>query len=110
VAWCVKRRWLVIGLTVALFALSIFGMGKVQKQFFPNSTRLELNVELRLPEGASVTATMPKPNGLRNGSTRTRPNSTSSSITSPTSAAGSPRYYLGLDQQLPASNVSQFVI
>ena len=55
--WCVKRRWLVIGLTVALFALSIFGMGKVQKQFFPNSTRLELNVELRLPEGASVTAT-----------------------------------------------------
>jgi multidrug efflux pump len=36
--------------------LAIVGMGKVQKQFFPNSTRLELNVELRLPEGASITA------------------------------------------------------
>jgi multidrug efflux pump len=54
--WCVRRRWLVIGITLLLFALAIAGMGKVQKQFFPNSTRLELNVELRLPEGASLTA------------------------------------------------------
>jgi hypothetical protein len=79
------RRWLVIGTTLIALRTAIVGMGKVQKQFFPNSTRLELNVELRLPEGASVKATMPKPN-WRNGWTRTRPNSTSSSITSPTSA------------------------
>ena len=57
VAWCVKHRWIVIALTVALFALSIVGMSKVQNQFFPNSTLPELNVELRLQEGASITAT-----------------------------------------------------
>jgi multidrug efflux pump len=30
VSWCVRRRWLVIGITLVLFVLSIVGMGKVQ--------------------------------------------------------------------------------
>jgi multidrug efflux pump len=33
------------------------GLRFVQQQFFPNSTRLELLVDLRLPEGASLRAT-----------------------------------------------------
>ena len=48
VGWCVGHRWLVIAVTAGIFVLSIVGMGKVQKQFFPNSTRLELLVDLRL--------------------------------------------------------------
>ena len=110
VAWCVKRRWLVIGLTVALFALSIFGMGKVQKQFFPNSTRLELNVELRLPEGASVTATDAEAKRLEEWLDKDKAEFDQFEHYITYVGAGSPRYYLGLDQQLPATNVSQLVI
>ncbi len=110
VAWCVQHRWLVIGVTVGLFVLAIVGMGKVQKQFFPNSTRLELNVELRLPEGASIPATDREARQLEAwlANDQTRFGDIEHYIAY--IGSGSPRYYLGLDQQLPASNVSQFVI
>ena len=110
VAWCVRRRWLIIGLTIALFALSIVGMSKVQKQFFPNSTRLELNVELRLPEGASVAATDAEARRLETWLARDKAEFDQFEHYITYVGAGSPRYYLGLDQQLPSSNVSQFVI
>ena len=52
-----ERRWWVIGATVAALALALFGMRFVPQQFFPNSSRPELIVELRLKEGASFAAT-----------------------------------------------------
>ena len=110
VSLCVQRRGWVIGLTLALFLLSLVGMGKVQKQFFPNSTRLELNVELRLPEGASVAATDAETARLERW--LEADNATHHEIEHYIAyvGSGSPRYYLGLDQQLPAPNVSQLVI
>jgi multidrug efflux pump len=110
VAWCVKRRWLVIGITIVLFSLSIFGMSKVQKQFFPNSTRLELNVELRLPEGASVAASDAEAKRLEAWLDKDQAEFNQFEHYITYVGSGSPRYYLGLDQQLPASNLSQFVI
>jgi multidrug efflux pump len=110
VAWCVKHRWLVIAITVTLFALAIVGMGKVQKQFFPNSTRLELNVELRLPEGASVAATDAETARLESWLNKDKAEFDQFEHYIAYIGAGSPRYFLSLDQQLAASNVSQFVI
>ncbi|MBS1159036.1 MAG: Acriflavin resistance protein [Proteobacteria bacterium] len=110
VAWCVRRRWRVIAVTIALFVLAIVGMGQVQKQFFPNSTRLELNVELRLPEGASITATDGEAKQFENWLAKDQQEFDQFEHYIAYIGAGSPRYYLGLDQQLPASNVSQFVI
>ncbi|MBS1129892.1 MAG: Acriflavin resistance protein [Proteobacteria bacterium] len=110
VSWCVERRWLVIGITIALFALSIVGMGKVQKQFFPNSTRLELNVELRLPEGASITAIDAETKRLEDWLDKDNAEFGQFEHYITYVGSGSPRYYLGLDQQLPASNISQLVI
>jgi multidrug efflux pump len=107
---CVRRRWLVIGVTLLLFVLAIFGMGKVQKQFFPNSTRLELNVELRLPEGASLHAIDRETRRLEDWLDRDKAEFDQHEHYIAYIGSGSPRYYLGLDQQLPASNVSQFVI
>jgi multidrug efflux pump subunit AcrB len=46
VDWCVQHRWVTIGLTVGTFALGIDGMGKVQQQFFPDSSRPEVLVDL----------------------------------------------------------------
>ncbi|MGB4062556.1 MAG: efflux RND transporter permease subunit [Azonexus sp.] len=110
VSWCVGRRWLVIGVTIILFALSIVGMIKVQKQFFPNSTRLELNVELRLPEGASIAAINAEAKRLEQWLDRDKAEFDQFEHYMAFVGSGAPRYYLGLDQQLPASNVGQIVI
>ena len=41
-----RWRWLTIIATIVVFALSLFGMRFVEQQFFPNSDRLELIVDL----------------------------------------------------------------
>ena len=107
---CVDRRWIVIAVTLALFVAAVFGMAKVPKQFFPNSTRLELNVELRLPEGASLAATGRAVADLEAWLEADRAAHGDFSHYLAYSGSGSPRYYLSLDQQLPATNVAQFVI
>ena len=53
VDWCVLHRWITIGATVLTFALGIAGMGKVQQQFFPDSSRPEILVDFWFPEGTS---------------------------------------------------------
>jgi multidrug efflux pump subunit AcrB len=52
-----RRRWLTIGLTLALFALSVGGLLLVPQQFFPASDRPELLVDLKLTQNASIYAT-----------------------------------------------------
>jgi len=52
-----RVRWLTIALTIALFAAAIFGTRFVPRQFFPSSDRLELLVDVGLPQNASIYAT-----------------------------------------------------
>ena len=40
-----------------MFVASIAGFGFVQQQFFPTSTRTELFLEMRLPEGTAIGVT-----------------------------------------------------
>jgi multidrug efflux pump len=54
VNWCVAHRWITIGATIALFVLGVAGMGRVQQQFFPDSSRPEILVDLWLPEGSTL--------------------------------------------------------
>jgi multidrug efflux pump subunit AcrB len=56
-AAAMRRAWLTIAVTVGLFALSLYGMTFVQQEFFPESDRPELLVNLTLPQGASIEAT-----------------------------------------------------
>ena len=57
VRWCVVHRWITILLTIATFVLGLVGMGKVQQQFFPDSSRPEVLVDLWLPEGSPIQQT-----------------------------------------------------
>ncbi len=50
-------RFTTIGITVAIFGLSIYGMQFVQQQFFPSSDRVELIVDWSLPQNVSITET-----------------------------------------------------
>jgi len=54
VNWCVAHRWITIGLTMLTFALGLVGMGRVQQQFFPDSSRPEILIDLWLPEGSTI--------------------------------------------------------
>jgi multidrug efflux pump subunit AcrB len=103
---CVRHRWITIGLTVATFALGIVGMGKVQQQFFPDSSRPELLVDLWLPEGSTIQES--ERVALR-FEQRMKQEPGLASVTS-WIGSGVPRFYLPLDQVFPQANVSQFIL
>jgi len=106
VNWCVKHRWLTIGATVLIFALGIFGMGKVQQQFFPDSSRPEIMMDIWFPEGTSVAA-----NEALSLQVEKRLLATVGvESVSLWVGSGVPRFYLPLDQVFAQSNVSQFII
>ncbi|WP_300555836.1 efflux RND transporter permease subunit [Limnohabitans sp. Rim8] len=106
VTWCVTHRWKTIGITVFLFAMGIVGMGKVQQQFFPDSSRPEIMVDLWLPEGSPVKASE---DITRRVEQRLAQEQGVKSVTSWV-GSGVPRFYLPLDQVFPQSNVSQLIV
>ena len=106
VNWCVQHRWITIGLTIATFVLGLAGMGKVQQQFFPDSSRPEILVDLWLPEGASMAAT---DEVTRRVEQRLAQEPGVSSVTAWV-GSGVPRFYLPIDQIFPQTNVSQLIL
>jgi len=58
ISWCVDRRILVLVVTLILFVVALAAFKLVPQQFFPSSDRPEVLVDLRLPEGASFSATL----------------------------------------------------
>ena len=106
VQFCVRRRWLTITVTVMIFAASVVLFGKVPQQFFPDSTRLELLVDLKLPEGASIAQT---DNATQRLESVLKELDDVDSYTAYV-GSGAPRFILPLDQQLPAQSFTQFVL
>jgi multidrug efflux pump subunit AcrB len=52
-----RIRWIPIGATVALFAVSVWGFQFVKSGFFPTSTTPQVVVDYWLPEGTDITQT-----------------------------------------------------
>ncbi|HNV88352.1 MAG TPA: efflux RND transporter permease subunit [Methylotenera sp.] len=107
---CVCFRKTVIAITLIMFVLSIVGFGKVQQQFFPDSTRLELVVDLRLTEGASYHATDAEVKKLEGWLQNWDRQHQGIDNFVAYIGTGAPRYYLPLDIQLPHRAFAQFVI
>ena len=104
--WSLTHRWIVIGATVVLFVASLLLFRFVPQQFFPDSTRLELMVDVELAEGSSLRATEAAAARLDALlATREGVDNRVAYI-----GTGSPRFYLPLDQQLPQANFAQFVV
>ncbi|MBW7901213.1 MAG: efflux RND transporter permease subunit [Rhodocyclaceae bacterium] len=111
VNWCVRRRWLVIGATVAVFGLAIAAFnGGVQKQFFPASSRPELLIDLTLPQGASLKASDETTKRVERLLLETPEMARSVQAVAAYVGNGSPRFYLPLDQKLFQDNFSQLVV
>ena len=106
IAWCVEHRGRVLGLTLASFVLGLAGFTLVPQQFFPSSDRPELLVDLRLPEGASLAATLHEAQRFETAlANRPQIDHFVDFV-----GSGAPRFYLPLDQQLAAPNFAQFLI
>ncbi|MEI7613957.1 MAG: efflux RND transporter permease subunit [Betaproteobacteria bacterium] len=111
VDWCLRRRWWVIGATIAAFSLSLVAFNTtIEKQFFPASSRTELLVDLWLPQGASLASTAEQSKKIENLLLNEPEIKKSVKYFSSYIGNGSPRFYLPLDQQLFNDNFSQFVV
>ncbi|WP_308366148.1 MULTISPECIES: efflux RND transporter permease subunit [unclassified Microbulbifer] len=106
VLWCLHHRKTVIALTLAVFVGALLLFRFVPQQFFPSSARLELMVDLKLNEGASLEATERQAARLE---ALLEQNELAENYVAYV-GTGSPRFYLPLDQQLPAASFAQFVV
>lgn len=110
ISWCVQHKGSVIVATIALFAVSMLSFGKVQQQFFPDSTRLEVVVDLRLAENASDQSTDTAVSQLEQWLQGWQKKHGALQNVVSYVGSGAPRYYLPLDVQLPHRAFAQLVI
>ncbi len=106
VEWCVRWRMLVVIATAGCFVAAVIGFGRISQQFFPLSERPELFLQLRLPEGSSMAATQ---NAVAEAEALL---AADKDIVHSTAylGNGSPRFWLGLNPQLPNPAFAEIVI
>ena len=107
VALCVRWRLAVIAATIGIFAGAIVGFGHVQQQFFPLSERPELFFQLRLPAGSAIGTTTAAVEQAEKLLGQHDPD-----IATYTAyvGQGSPRFWLGLNPELPNEAFAEIVI
>lgn len=106
VAWCIDNKKKTIVATIGTFFLGIAGMSLVQQQFFPDSSRPEILVDIFMPEGASFQATEEVAKKVESRLLQEK------DIQSVTLwiGNGAPRFFLPLDIIFPRQNVAQAII
>ncbi len=104
---CVRRRLLVVVATVGIFAGAIVGFGHVQQQFFPLSERPELFFQLRLPEGTAIGTTT---EAVKQAERLLGADDPDIATYTAYVGQGSPRFWLGLNPQLPNEAFAEIVV
>ncbi len=103
---CLAFRWWVVISTVLIFVFSLYMFGFVQQQFFPFSNRPELLIDLWLPQGSSIIASEQE---AKKAEALLKDDPDIVNFVSYI-GAGSPRFYLPLDQQLEHDNFAEIVV
>ena len=106
VAWSVRHRKLVVLSTVMLFLAAGGGMGFVRQQFFPNSARPELIVDVTLRQGASHQATEAAVKQVEAELANDRDVRWYTSYV----GAGPPRFFLAFNPALPNDAIATIVL
>ena len=101
------HRKLVIGGTIVMFALSLWGMSFIKEEFFPPSTRPEIILDMKLPNGASMAATQKEADRLSDFLNDCRDELANYSYYV---GCPAPRFVLTIDPAADADNYAQFVI
>src|SRR5713226_8506836 len=102
----VKHKYLVALAVVSLFFIAVLGMRFVGKQFFPNSDRTEMLVDITLPQGASIEATNGTVIKIENWLKR----QPESGIVTSYIGGGAPRFFLPYNPELPNPNFAKLII
>jgi len=103
---CLRHRVTAILVTVAMLVVSIAAFGFVQQQFFPTSSRTELFLQMRMPEGTAIAVT---DETARNAERLLRDDPDIATYTTYV-GQGSPRFWLGLNPVLPNRNFAEIVV
>ena len=107
IRWAVRHKFIVAVAVVLLFFSSIVGLGTVDKQFFPNSDRTELLVDVdastrfehrRYRETSRIVSS---PGFKKQPETR---------IVTSYTGGGAPRFYLSYNPELPNSNFAKLIV
>jgi multidrug efflux pump len=106
IEWCVNRRIAVVLATAGVLALAVVAFGRVQQQFFPLSERPELFFQLRLPEGTAFGTTL---KSVQEAEALLKGDPDVATYTAYV-GQGSPRFWLGLNPQLPDESFAEIVI
>jgi multidrug efflux pump len=106
IQWCVNHRLSVVLATVGVFVVSVVAFGHVQQQFFPLSERPELFLQLRLPEGTAFNVTE---KSVKKAEALLKDDRDIATYTAYV-GQGSPRFWLGLNPQLPNEAFAEIVI
>jgi len=106
IAGCLRHRRWVLTATAVLFLLAMGAFRQIEQQFFPFSDRPEILVDLTLPQGSSILTTEQE---TRKAEALLKDDPDIVNFVSYV-GAGSPRFYLPLDQQLEHNNFAQIVV
>lgn len=106
IRFCVDRRWLTLGVTVGLFSAAVLGMTIVKKQFFPNSDRVELTLEINLPAGSAFATTEQTVRRIEKAMMALPEAKHLTSYI----GEGAPRFFFSLNSELPNPAFAQVVI
>ncbi len=106
IEWCIEHRKTVLAATAASLVLGVLGMQLTEKQFFPSSNRVELMVDVWLPEGSSIRTTG------REAARIEKLLAGSEDVASYVTYVGngSPRFLVLLEQQLFRTNFAQTIV
>lgn len=101
-----RRRVSVVAMTVLAFVAAVLCFRFVQQQFFPTSTRAELFLEMRLPEGTAIGVT----DVTAKRAEQLLVGDPDIAFSTTYVGQGAPRFWLGLNPVLPNPNFAQIVI
>ncbi|MBB6464268.1 multidrug efflux pump subunit AcrB [Aminobacter lissarensis] len=106
VSWAVRHRIIVLVMTMVTFFGSLFAFQFIPQNFFPQSSRPEILVDLWLPEGTSIKEVEKQAEALE-AKMMADPDK---KFIATYIGEGAPRFFLPLDQQLRNPNYAQLLI
>lgn len=106
VAWAVRHRIIVLAATLFTFATSLWAFQFIPQNFFPQSSRPEILVDLWLPEGTSIKEVETQAKALE----AKMMDDKDKKFIATYIGEGAPRFFLPLDQQLRNPNFAQLLI
>ncbi|MBB4062883.1 efflux RND transporter permease subunit [Gellertiella hungarica] len=106
VGWAVRHRIIVLLATVAVFGASIYSFRFIPQNFFPQSSRPEILVDMWMPEGTAIGEVERQAKALEARILDDKDKTFVATFI----GEGAPRFFLPLDQQLRNPNFAQLLV